>query len=336
MKSKTITVFLLLLSFSSLVFAMGQEPPPPKTNTKISKIQPHPVSLPSLMQKEFDGRDLRRGKVLAENKDYTRYYITYMSGKYKISGIMNVPKGNGPFPVLILNHGYINTKYYTNGRGLKREQDYLAKQGYIVIHPDYRNHADSDKDPGHQTKLHIGYVADVINAVYAVKNSQLKFFDKDNVGMLGHSLGGGLALSIMVTKPKLVKAYVLFAPISIDYRDNFERWILRRREPKYGPPEIAKRIIKKYGSPEENPGFWDNLSAKPFLHNIQDAVIVHHGTTDKSVPFEWSKRLEKAFKEQGKAIKLYIYKYGKHEFIKHWPLVMKRTAAFFDEYLKKK
>ncbi|MBU1027177.1 MAG: hypothetical protein KKA31_05540 [Candidatus Margulisbacteria bacterium] len=115
----------------------------------------NPVSLPYLMEKDFDGRDLKLGKVLDKNKYYTRYYITYMSGNLKISGIMNVPAGKGPFPVLILNHGYINTKYYTNGRGLKREQDYLAKRGYVVIHPDYRNHAYSDKDPEHQTKLHM-------------------------------------------------------------------------------------------------------------------------------------------------------------------------------------
>jgi hypothetical protein len=28
---------------------------------------------------------------------------------------------------VILNHGYIDPAIYTNGRGLKREQDYLAR-----------------------------------------------------------------------------------------------------------------------------------------------------------------------------------------------------------------
>ena len=335
---KIITLFLVaILSTPSL--AMGGQPIPPPPEEKVIIIEepskpPHPVSLPFLMQMEFDGRDLRREKILDDNKYYTRYYITYMSGKFKISGIMNVPKGPGPFPVLILNHGYINTRYYTNGRGLKREQDYFARRGYIVIHPDYRNHADSDKDPEHQTNLHIGYVEDVINAVYAVKSSHLKFFDKENIGMLGHSLGGGIALSIMVAKPGLVKAYVLFAPISIDYRDNFKRWILGRREQKYGPPEVAQKIINKYGSPEDNPEFWDNISAKTFLQNVKDPVIVHHGTADDSVPIEWSERLEKAFKDQGKTITLYTYQNGKHEFIAHWPLVMKRSVEFFDKHLK--
>jgi len=294
----------------------------------------NPVSLPYLMQKEFDGRDLKLVKVLSGNRVYTRYYITYKSGKLLISGIMNVPKGKGPFPVIITNHGFIPTTIYTNGRGLKREQDYLAKRGYVVLHPDYRNHAGSDKDPDNAFKLNIGYVEDVTNAVYAIKNSNYKFIDKEKIGMLGHSLGGLVALSIMVTKPDLVNAYVLFAPMSSDYRDNFNRWILHRREPKFGHPETAKKIIERYGSPDTNPEFWDNISAKTFLNNIKSPVEVHHGTADKSVPLEWSERLVKMFKAQKKEINLYTYPGEKHEFINAWPLVMKRSAQFFDSHLK--
>src|SRR3989338_8395407 len=236
----------------------------------------NPVSLPYIMQKEFDGRELKLVKVLEKHKEYIRYYITYKSGELTISGIMNAPQGSGPFPVIITAHGFIRPEIYTNGRGLKREQDYLAKRGYVVLHPDYRNHAGSDKDAENAMKLNLGYVEDVINAVYAVKNSEFKFINKDKVGLLGHSLGGGIGLSIMVTKPELIKAYVLFAPMSMDYRDNFNRWILRRREPKFGSPAAAHKIIALYGSPESNPEFWDNLSAKTFIKNINAPVEVHH------------------------------------------------------------
>jgi dipeptidyl aminopeptidase/acylaminoacyl peptidase len=336
---KIFIVPLLLIVLFTPCFAITKASTTSATSGATKKyINPHPVSLQALMEKKFDGRDMKRTKVLAKKSNYTRYYITYKSGKYTISGIMNVPKGKGPFPVIILNHGYINPKYYTNGRGLKREQDYLVKQGYVVIHPDYRNHAGSDKDPENAFKLNLGYTEDVINAAYAVKNSNYKFIDKNNIGMLGHSLGGGIALNIMVAKPGLIKAYVLFAPISIDYVDNFNRWIRRIRpsEEKYGATKIAKKIIEKYGTPEDNPGFWDGLSAKNFLQNANDPVIVHHGTADKSVPIEWSKRLAKSFEDHEKEIKFYVYKDDKHEFIALWPLVMLRTTMFFDKYLKEK
>ncbi len=247
---------------------------------------------------------------------------------------MNVPKGEGPFPIIITNHGYIDPTYYTTGRGLKREQDYLAKRGYVVLHPDYRNYAQSDRDPDNNLRLNLGYTEDVINAIYAVKSSDLDFIDKENIGLLGHSLGGGVALNIMVTKPDLIKACVLFAPISMDFRDNFKRWILRRREPKFGPPETAKKIIEKYGSPEANPEFWDNISPGTFIDKVEASVIVHHGTADQSVPIEWSENLEKAFKEHDKEIILYTYEGERHEFINQWPLVMRRSVKFFDEHLK--
>ena len=154
-------------------------------------------------------------------------------------------------------------------------------------------------------------------------------------------MGGGIALSVMATKPGLVKAYVLFAPISIDYRDNFDRWIAKRSPKlaekivwKYGSPVVRDQIMTKYGTPESNPVFWDNLSVKTFIDNIKDPVMVHHGTADDSVPYEWSQRLEKAFEDKEKMIIFRTYEGGKHEFMSAWPLVMRRTASFFDSYLK--
>lgn len=295
------------------------------------------VSLPYIMQEKFDGRDLKLVNVLATQEAYTRYYITYMSGKLKISGIMNVPRGKGPHPVIITAHGFVEPKYYTTGRGLKREQDYLARAGYVVVHPDYRNNNGSDKDPENNLRLNLGYTEDVINAVYAVKGSSYNFIDRNNIGLLGHSLGGGVALNIMVTKPKLIRAYVLFAPISMDFRDNYYRWIARRGPDvlrKFGPPATRKKIEDLYGSPEANPDFWDRISPKTYIGNVEDPAIVHQGLADQEVPPDWSIKLADAFKRNGKSIRLYTYKGQPHEFTSAWPQVMRTSTSFFDSILK--
>ena len=286
------------------------------------------VSLPALMEKEFDGRDLKLRRVLAENESYTRYYITYKSGELTISGIMNVPKGEGPFPVLFLNHGYIAPAVYTNGRGLKREQDYLARAGYVVVHSDYRNHADSDKDPSNEVNFRLGYTDDVINAIMAVKNSGLSFVDASRVGLLGHSMGGGVSLNIMVVRPDLVDGVVLFAPVSADFRDNFTRWLERR-------PEVAQEIISTYGRPEDNPGFWDNISASTFFERAVMPVMIHHGTADKDVPIAWSDVLYKALIAHNDAVTYHVYPNEPHEFTVAWPEVMKKTKSFFDANVMK-
>lgn len=285
------------------------------------------ISIQALMKKKFDGRNLRIENMLADNSHYTRYYITYMSGNLRISGIMNVPKGKGPYPIVVLNHGYIDPKIYTNGRGLKREQDYLAKNGFAVIHSDYRNHADSDKDPDSELHFRLGYSEDVINAIYAAKNSTFEFLDKENIFMLGHSMGGGIAINIMVTQPNVVKAYVLFAPVSADVNDNFERWTTRR-------PEVAQKILEKYGDAKTSPEFWKNISAINFLENVQAPLMIHHGTKDADVPIAWSEKLEKNLKDKNKNVTLHIYQGEPHEFINAWPQAMKRTLEFYRLYLK--
>jgi len=107
---------------------------------------PHPVSMQALINKKYDGRDLKVGRLLADKGAYKRYLITYRGDGLTISGVMNVPDGKGPFPVLVLNHGYIDPDTYFPGQGMPREHDYLARQGYVVLHTDYRGHASSDND----------------------------------------------------------------------------------------------------------------------------------------------------------------------------------------------
>ena len=329
-----IFISAVLLAAAFYFFQTDSKQPEKETNLDTEITQEggesfHPISLPAFMRKNYDGRDFTVGRVLDDNSVYTRYFITYKSGELTISGIMNVPKGNAPvggFPILILNHGYIDPAVYTNGRGLRREQDYLARRGYVVIHPDYRNHAQSDKDPDTDYNFRLGYVEDVINAVYAIRSSGLPYVNGEKIGMLGHSMGGGVTINILVVQPDLVGAAVLFAPVSANYEDNFERWLMRRRE-------VAERILQTYGTPQENPDFWHDISAINFLAFIKAPILLHHGTADESVPIEWSDRFAEELQKENKEITYYKYDGQPHEFTTSWSQVMQRTVEFFDENL---
>ncbi len=301
------------------------------TTTTVSTVpqgeKPHEVSIPALINQKFNGSDLKLVRVLAENNVYTRHYITYKSGDLTISGIMNIPKGEGPFPILILNHGYIDTSIYTNGRGLKREQDYFARHGFAVLHPDYRNHAESSKDTRDELAVRLSYGEDVINAVYALKNSDLKIIDKERIGMIGHSMGGGITLSTLVIQPDLVDAAVLYAPVSGDMRKSYERWMSRR-------PEAAESIAMLYGTPTSSPKFWDEVSSETFYDRIKAPIAIFHGTADDSVPLEWSEQTKKLLEKKGKKVSLTIYPGAPHEFVKDWQNFMDASRIFFEQNLK--
>ena len=286
-----------------------------------------PVSLPALMAKTYDGRGLRLGRVLARTSDYTRRAATFRSSDLRISGIMNVPEGAGPFPVVVLLHGYIDPAVYVTGQGLMREQDYLARRGYVVLHVDYRNHAGSDSDPGAERRLRLGYTEDAVNAVLAVRRSTLPFIDGERVGLLGRSMGGGVTYNVLVAQPGLVDAAVVFAPVSSRTSDNFDRWIRDERS------DLAAEIIDRYGAPETAPEFWREVSPRTYFGRITEPLLIHHGTADESCPIRWTRATYAALQREGKDARLFVYGGEHHAFGPQWPLSMRRTVRFLDRHL---
>ncbi|NHC46251.1 alpha/beta hydrolase family protein [Motilibacter aurantiacus] len=296
------------------------------TPTPSRTAKPDPVSLPAMFEKEYDGRGLKVGRTLDRNSAYTRHYVTYRSGKLTISGILNVPRGKGPFPALVLAHGHIDTDIYVNGQGLRREQDYLAREGYVVLHTDYRNHAQSSDDPDNEVTMRLGYTEDVVNAVLALRRSGLGAVDKERIGLLGRSMGGGIALNTLVAQPGLVDAAVVFASVSSSTIDNFNRWT-RDDE------QLAGEILDRYGTPKESPAFWRGVSPRTYFDRVTEPVLIHHGTSDSTCPIEWSRTTRDALERRDKDVTMYEYQGEEHAFGPQWPTSMRRTVAFFDRHL---
>jgi len=293
---------------------------------------PSEFSIKHFSEMRLEGTDLVLESVETKTDAYTRHRISYRSNGLKISGILNIPHGDGPFPLLIFNHGYIDPAVYTQGRGLKREQDYMARNGFAVLHTDYRGHAASDESPmDPKAKIYdagLEYSMDSYNAIQAVRAAKLPQIDASRVGMLGHSMGGGVTLSILTAHPEMVTAAVLYAPVHADMWENFSRW--RRERPE------GDRTLETYGTREENPAAWDALSPNTYLSNVQAPLMLFQGRKDKDVPAEWSDHLHKRLQEEGKDIQYVEYANEGHEFATQWSDFMKKSAAFFHEKLDRR
>src|SRR5690606_12432305 len=118
---------------------------------------PHPVSLPALAQQSYNGGRLQRGTEVARTASHRQYAVTYRSGGLTVSGRLAVPNGEGPFPAVVLAHGYIDPAVYVNGQGLTRERAWLGDHGYLALHVDYRGHAESGPDRSGGLDMRMGY-----------------------------------------------------------------------------------------------------------------------------------------------------------------------------------
>ncbi|MFE7900979.1 alpha/beta hydrolase family protein [Streptomyces sp. NPDC057424] len=287
-----------------------------------------PVSLQALMGREHTGSSLRLGAVLDRTSAYTRYAVTYEANGLTISGIMNIPEGKGPFPALVLAHGYIDPDVYFSGQGMPREQDRLARSGYVVLHTDYRNHARSDKDPDNNVNLRLGYTEDVIGAALALRDSGRPEIDGDRIGLFGRSMGGGVVYNTLVVAPGLFDAAVAYAPVSARPEENIDHF----QRPDGDP--VVTEIEEKHGTPEENPAFWRGVTPLTHADRMTEPLLIQHGTADGTCPLRWSREAATVFEKAGKDVELRTVTGEGHTFGPGWAPSMNVTEAFFERRLR--
>jgi uncharacterized protein len=295
-----------------------------------------PVSVLGLAEQRHRGDRLRLGAVRERTPAYTSYDVTYRSRtttrrgeeSYAITGVLNVPSGRGPFPAVVLAHGYIDPAIYVRGQGMTRERGYLAAHGYVALHVDYRNHAGSQDDPLFQIRMRLGYSADVINAVKALRSSSDLPVDADRVALFGRSMGGGVVLKALVAEPGLVQAAATWASVSSLEAENYDQFI--RPDPK--DAGLRDQLARRYGTPEQDPAFWRENSARPYFDRITEPVLMVHGRLDDTCPPRWATATHRALTEAGVNAQLQWYDDG-HAFGPAFNAAMSRTVRFLDRRL---
>jgi uncharacterized protein len=312
-------------------------PTPTPTSTPTATPTPvNPLSIEFMRQQEYPGSDIVIEETLAPGSTYNRYIASYLSDGLKINGLLTVPKGEKPatgWPVIVFNHGYIPPSVYRTTERYVAYQDGFARNGYITFKSDYRGHASSEGNPSGAYGSP-DYAVDVLNAVASLK----RYPDADpaRMGMWGHSMGGSLTLRSMVVVSD-IKAGVIWAGVVAPYSDLLSRW-RRPGQPTPAVPSGARRwrddFVKTYGSPEANPAFWNSISPNAYLDDVSGPIQIHHGTSDTSVPFEFSETLYRQLEEAGKPAELYTYKGDNHNLSVNFATAMARSIEFFDKYVK--
>ncbi|CAN5537347.1 alpha/beta fold hydrolase [soil metagenome] len=279
------------------------------------------VSVPALAAHRYDGRGLRITDTLAKGLAFTRYAVAYRSGRLTVTGVMNVPNRSGRHPVVVIAHGYRDPARYTSGSMLEREQAALAENGFVAFQIDYRNYARSTRESTKPAARPLGYPADLVDAVVALKRAHLPFADTTRIGLFGRSMGGGVVLDALVARPHLAQAAVLYSPVSSLASDNYRRWVVP-------DPSLRQRVEGAYGTPASDPGLWDRASSRGYLDRVAVPIQIDHGTSDPVCPVRWSEATTRALRAAGQDVTLYEYPGEDHRFDRSWATFMHRAVVF--------
>lgn len=344
-KTKPVLIVILLFLIGILFFlSKDRIPNSPLKKEKITKKANlegfqediYPLSIEYLRRQSYPGSEITIEQSLSSGGNYRQYIASYKSDGFKIYALLTVPTGVKPktgWPVIIFNHGYIPPSQYQTTERYVAYIDALAREGYIVFKPDYRGHGNSQGKPEGAYGSN-AYTIDVLNALSSLK--KFKDADPQRIGMWGHSMGGYITLRSMVVS-KDIKAGVIWAGVVGSYSDLINNW-RRRNIPSITPPHWAtswkQRLIEQYGTPEQNPQFWNSISANSYLKDISGPIQLHHAKDDSHVPFIFSKNLSTQLKEVDKAVEFFSYEGDDHNLTNSFNIAMKRSIVFFDQYVK--
>ena len=294
-----------------------------------------PLAIFAMRQRDYPGSDLVIERTLSPGLNYQQYIASYQSDGLKIFALLTVPNGAKPasgWPVIIFNHGYIPPTVYRTTERYIAYVDAFARNGYIVFKPDYRGFGSSQGQPVSAYYAPDDTV-DVLNAVTSLQRYPAA--DPNRIGMWGHSMGGNITLRALVIDPR-IKVAVIWAGVNATYKNLLENWHPTGGEPvapSFGGGH-RQGYLAQFGTPEQNPGFWDSISPMAYLADITAPIQLHHGTGDTEVPLQFSQTLASDLQAAGKPVELYTYAGADHNISQGFTLAMARSVAYFDRYLK--
>lgn len=253
--------------------------------TASGAITRHPGSADALPDKRFVHA------VSEADSPVMQTWIKAKDGVY-IAAAVRKPKGEGPFPAIVMFHGA------PGGRGMEQLVGWsrgdhggpvwerFLQEGFVVVVADYRggpwNEMNTPSSKGITTAIDDGVT--VIDYV-----QHLPYVKRTDVSVYGVSLGGNLAIYLASRVPTL-KCVVLGAPAPI--------WFLGLH--KAGSADVFKQPA-------------DADSVRENIPPIRMPVLILVGTEDRLLPV--GTVLHDELAKAGKSVRMEVYEHGYHDFV---------------------
>ena len=319
-------IFILIGWFANVAWNL-----PRNENNIISEIKPRPLdkySIENLSSVSVKTSQIEIGRVIKDYPTFTSYEFslnfdpTLTNGpKKKVSGLINIPKSSGPFPIIVMFRGYVDQKQYVIGTGTQHAGEFFAQNEFITIAPDFLGYGDSDSEAGDifESRFQTYTTAlTLIKSVEALKTRSLKVgsnyinVDTQNVHIWAHSNGGQIALAVLEITGKAYPT-VLWAPNSakfpysilyyLDEAGDEGKLVITKLADFMGDYDVTKYSIRSY---------LDKI-------NPNTKMQIHHGLVDDAVPIVWTDSLVKYLKYPG----------ADHNLTPSWQKAVENSLTFF-------
>lgn len=189
-------------------------------------------------------------------------------------------------PLIVVCHGFVGNRIGVDRLFVNAARAFAAA-GYMTLRFDYAGCGESTGDYGaggldsmiEQTRVVLDYALDI------------DYVDHNRVVLLGHSLGGAVAL-LTAAQDRRVKTLVLWSAVAHPFND-----IVRI---------VGQQVhddAVRYGSADYlgyrlRPAFFESLSAhQPFaqIRKFSGDVLLVHGTSDRVIPADYCSLYQKLF-----------------------------------------
>lgn len=139
--------------------------------------------------------------------------VSYKSGDETVQSMLYAPKGNGPFPALIVIH-----EWWGLDDWVKEQASKFADAGYVALAIDlYRGKSTANPEEAHE--LMRGVPEDRarrdLRAAFDYLNSR-KDVKPDRIGSIGWCMGGGYSLDVALEEPKLAADVIHYGHLATD------------------------------------------------------------------------------------------------------------------------
>jgi pimeloyl-ACP methyl ester carboxylesterase len=216
-------------------------------------------------------------------------HLLIPAGESPLAAILHIPEHAERYglPLIIICHGFIGSKTGVNRLFVKAARQF-CEQNFAVIRFDYRGAGESTGSYGENTfPSFVEQTQSVID--YA---ETLDFVDKRKIILLGHSLGGAVAV-LTASRDARVNNLALWAPVLYPKSD-----ILR----------IVGNYIYREALATGHADYEGYLFSRAYFESLADLkpsedllkfrgnVFIAHGTYDDEIPYQYSQLFETRLK----------------------------------------